>query len=76
MSVVSVKVKKEIKDKMIKYKDRVNWAQEFRRFIEEKIRQLEAEENFKKLIEALEGASWGVPKGFSTRSVREDRDSG
>ncbi|MEM1986483.1 MAG: CopG family transcriptional regulator [Nitrososphaeria archaeon] len=76
MSVVSVKVEKEIKDKMMKYKDRVNWAQEFRRFIEHKIRQLEAEENFKELIEALKGASWSVPKGFSTRSVREDRDSG
>lgn len=76
MSVVSVKVNKEIKDKMMKYKDRVNWAQEFRMFIENRIRQLEAEENFKKLIEALEKASWSVPKGFSTRSVREDRDSG
>ncbi|MBO3800515.1 MAG: CopG family transcriptional regulator [Candidatus Brockarchaeota archaeon] len=75
MSVVSVKVDKEIKDKMMKYKDRVNWAQEFRRFIEDRIKQLEADENFKRILEALEGASWSVPKGFSKMSVRENRDS-
>lgn len=76
MSVVSVKVKMEVKEKMIKYKDRVNWAEEVRKFIEERIRQLEAEESFKTVLEVLYRGSWSVPRGFSTASVREDRDSG
>lgn len=62
--------------KMIRYKDRVNWAREIREFIEGRIRQFEAEENFKEVLGELKGASWSVPKGFSAMSVREDRDSG
>ncbi len=74
-SVVSFKVKREIKEKMEKYKDRVNWAEELRKFVEEKIRVLEAEENFKKIIDVLEKSDWSVPRGFSVESVRRDRDS-
>ncbi|MEM3163035.1 MAG: hypothetical protein QXN38_01390 [Desulfurococcaceae archaeon] len=47
-SVFSVKVKKNVREKMEKYKDRVNWAEEVRRFIEETLKKLEASENFKK----------------------------
>lgn len=42
MSVVSFKVRGEVKEKMMKYKDRINWPEELRRFVEEKIRELEA----------------------------------
>ncbi len=75
MSVVSFKVRKEIKEKMERYKDKVNWAEELRRFIEERIRQLEAEENMEKIIKELKNMNFSVPKGFSQESVREDRDS-
>ncbi len=74
-AVVSFKVRKEIKEKMETYRDRVNWAEELRRFVEEKIAMLEAEENIKKIVEELKKVRWNVPKGFSTTSVREDRDS-
>jgi hypothetical protein len=33
VSVVSVKVKKEIKEKMLKYKEKVNWAEEIRNLL-------------------------------------------
>ncbi len=75
MSVVSFKVRKEIKEKMERYKDKVNWAEELRRFIEERIRQLEAEENMEKIMKELKNMNFSVPKGFSQESVREDRDS-
>ncbi len=75
-AVVSFKVRREIKEKMDRYRDRVNWAEELRRFVEERIRQLEAEENLKAVIEELEKIPVHAPKGFSTTSVREDRDSG
>ncbi|WFO74818.1 CopG family transcriptional regulator [Desulfurococcaceae archaeon MEX13E-LK6-19] len=75
MSVVSFKVKREIKEKMEKYKDRINWAEELRRFVEERIRELEAEENMRRVIEELEKIPVHAPQGFSKTSVREDRDS-
>ncbi len=75
MAVVSVKVKREIKEKMVKYKNKVNWAEEIRRFIEEKIRELEAEENIKNIVETLSKMPHSSPQGSSARYVREDRDS-
>jgi uncharacterized protein YhaN len=76
MSVVSVKVRGEVREKMKKYANKVNWAQEIREAIEERLKQLEAEENFKVVLQELENAKWSMPKGFSAASVREDRDSG
>jgi hypothetical protein len=75
VNVFIVKIKRELKEKMEKYRDRVNWAEEVRRFIESRIRELEAEENYERILSELERAHWSVPKGFSARSVREDRDS-
>ena len=74
--VVSFKVKREIKEKMMRYKGVVNWSEELRRFVEEKLRELEARENFEVIMKELSGATWSVPKGFSAGSVRKDRDSG
>jgi len=74
--VVSFKVRKEIKEKMLKYKGVINWSEELRKFVEEKLRELEARENFENIMRELSSATWSVPKGFSAKSVREDRDSG
>ena len=74
VSVFSVKIKRELKEKMEKYRDRVNWAEEVRGFIESRIRELEAEENYERILGVLEKARWSVPRGFSDRSVRGDRD--
>lgn len=76
MSVFSVKVRRELKEKMERYRDRVDWPEEVRRFIERRVRELEAEESFERIFEELKRASWSVPRGFSAGSVREDRDSG
>ena len=73
--VVSFKVRREIKKKMEELKDKVNWPEELRRFVEEKIIEIEARENFEKILKMLEQATWSVPRGFSRESVREDRDS-
>jgi hypothetical protein len=75
VSVVSVKVKKEIKEKMLKYKEKVNWAEEIRKFIEMKIREIEAEENIKKVCEILSKIEFHASKGSSVEMIREDRDS-
>jgi hypothetical protein len=74
-SVFGVKIKRDLEEKMEKYKDRANWAEEVLRFIESKIRELEAEENYERILRELESARWSTPRGFLARSVREDRDS-
>ena len=72
---IAVKVSKELKEKMQRLRDRVNWPSEIRRFIEERIRQEEAEENLKQVIELLKRTKGGVEKGFAVTAVREDRES-
>ncbi len=76
MSVVSFKVRREVKEKMRRYRDRVNWAEELRSFVERRLRELEAEENIERVVRELGEIHVGVPRGFATRLVREDRDSG
>ncbi|MGC8933355.1 MAG: CopG family transcriptional regulator [Candidatus Methanodesulfokora sp.] len=73
--VVSFKVSKEIKKKIDELKNEVNWPDELRRFVELKIKEVEARKNKERIMERLRKASWSVPKGFSAKSVREDRDS-
>jgi len=74
MSVFSTRIGRKLKEKMEKYSGRVDWVEEIEKIIVEKIREFEAEENFKKILRELEKAKWSVPKGFSVKSVREDRD--
>ena len=57
MAVFSVNISRELKEKMDRYRGRVNWAEEIRKFIEEKVRELEAEENFKRILNELKKAS-------------------
>ena len=72
MSIVSVRVSKELKEKMKKYD--INWSEEIRKAIIERISEIErakAAEEISKMIEGLPKAE----TGFSVKSVREDRDS-
>ncbi|ABL78786.1 type II toxin-antitoxin system VapB family antitoxin [Thermofilum pendens] len=75
-ATVSFKVRREVKEKMLRYRDRVDWPEELRRFVEEKIREIEARENIERVVSELESIPAGVPRGFAAASVREDRDSG
>jgi len=74
LSVVSVRVPKELKKKMDLLKPNINWSEEIRKFIEEKIREwerLKVIEEVEDLIKTLPE----VPRGTITSYVREDRDS-
>ena len=57
MAVFSVNISRELKEMMDRYRGRVNWAEEIRKFIEEKVRELKAEENFKRILNELKKAS-------------------
>ncbi len=73
MAVITVRVPDELKLKM-KELD-INWSEEIRAFIQ---RRIDAEERGRKIGEALEilkRTPVSVERGFSAKSVREDRDS-
>ena len=72
--VVSFKVRKEMKKKMEELKSEVNWPEELRKFVEMKIRELEARKSKESIRKKLKAAKWSVPKGFSSSVTREDRD--
>jgi len=72
--VVTFKVSRELKERMKRFKDRVNWSAELRRFVENRLKELEAEQRLELAAEELKRSGWSVPKGFSSRSVREDRE--
>ena len=73
MSVtITFRVPPEVREKMKRFK--VNWSKILREFLMEKLRELDAKENIKKVREIIE-SSEHVPKGFSINSLREDRDS-
>jgi hypothetical protein len=59
-----VRVRRELKEKMERYRDWVDWPEEVRRFVELRIRELEAEESFERILEELKRASWSVPEGL------------
>jgi len=73
--VVSFKVKRDLKRKMEAFKERVNWSEELRKFVELKIREMEAKESKERIREKLRKAPWSLQKGSSAKLVREDRDS-
>jgi len=74
MSVVSVKVPKEIKDKMRKNKGKVDWPEEIRRSIVEKIEEIERKETIEN-VEKLLAKLPVQPRRAISKLVREDRDA-
>ncbi|MDI3475972.1 MAG: hypothetical protein PWQ79_1367 [Thermococcaceae archaeon] len=72
MAVISVRIPDELKAKM-KELD-INWSEEIRKFIEEKIREQEKE----KLLNEIDSFLERIPeleRGKATKLVRDSRDS-
>ncbi|ASJ15967.1 hypothetical protein A3L04_02175 [Thermococcus chitonophagus] len=72
MAVLSIRIPDELKEKMKEFD--INWSEEIRRFIKERIEYEERKRTLEKALE-LAKKSGSVSKGFSARAVREDRDS-
>ncbi|MEM1658172.1 MAG: hypothetical protein QXX87_03115 [Candidatus Jordarchaeales archaeon] len=73
MSVITIRIPDELKERMRRVK--VNWSEEIRRFIIQRVEEEERRENLERALEMLKGRK-GVERGFSALSVRDDRDSG
>jgi len=74
MSVVSVKVPRKVKEAMQSMKDNVQWSEEMRGFILEKIGEERRKENVRNAEKILKGVR-RFPKGTAAGLVREDCDS-
>ncbi|MEM2082197.1 MAG: CopG family transcriptional regulator [Candidatus Bathyarchaeia archaeon] len=73
---VSFKVPKSIKGEMEKLKGEIDWPEELRKFVIERIERVRRERALNEVLEDLRRLGpAGVPLGFSWKSVRGDRDS-
>lgn len=69
--VVSIRIPKELKKRMKEMN--INWSEEIRSFIEEKVREHRRKMKLKEINEMLRNVR--TQKGRAVRYVREDRDS-
>ncbi|MCD6536019.1 MAG: VapB-type antitoxin [Thaumarchaeota archaeon] len=71
MSVVSIRIDKRVRE--ILERAGVNISREVKRYLEELAWKIELKESIEKFSKVLEGVP-PAEKGFSVRSVREDRE--
>ncbi|RLE96126.1 MAG: CopG family transcriptional regulator [Thermoprotei archaeon] len=75
MSVtVSFRVPRELKMKMDRLREHINWSEELRRFVENRIREYEQQRAIEELEELIKRLP-PSPRGTAHEYVREDRDS-
>ncbi|MEM2250380.1 MAG: hypothetical protein QXP16_06805 [Candidatus Bathyarchaeia archaeon] len=71
MPVITIRVPEELRKKMREVK--LNWSEEIREFIRQRINEFEREKSIKEAMDILKNRK-GVERGFSASSVRENRD--
>ncbi len=71
---MSFRVPRELKEKMDNLREHINWSEELRRFVENRVKQFEQEKAVEELEEIIERIP-PSPRGTTTKYVREDRDS-
>ena len=72
--VISIRIPKKLKEKIDSLRDMVNWSDEIRRFLEEKVKEYHRKKvlnEIHQLIESLPEAKVGTAADY----VRDDRDS-
>jgi len=72
-NIVCIRVSRELREKMKKFHN-INWSELIRRFIEETVSRLEAQELLKKIENDLRDVPI-LPAGTVSRWIRVDRDS-
>lgn len=71
--VISIRIPKKLKEKMDKFKE-INWSEEIRKFIEDKITQYEINEVLKRIEEHLKEIP-KLPPGTIIRWLKSNRES-
>lgn len=70
--VISFKVSKELKEKIDKLKDVIDWPSELRSFLERRVKEVERSETIKRILERT--PSKILPAGSVVKSIRGDRE--
>ena len=73
-NIFSVRIPPEMKRKMDKLKNEINWSKEIREFIEKKIKEYEKKKTVNEVIKFISTLP-EAPKGTAQKLLREDRDS-
>ncbi|WP_167827812.1 CopG family transcriptional regulator [Pyrolobus fumarii] len=73
--VLSIRVPRDLKKRMMALRDVVDWRREIIAFLEERVRYYERLVALREAEELLRGHPV-LPRGMVVRMVREDRDSG
>ena len=73
--VYSIRIRKELREEMEKYKNSVDWNREIEKFVEEKLKELKKRKVLKEIDDLLSGLK-ETEAGFHDKLLREDRDSG
>ncbi len=72
--VISVRVPRELKEKMELLRNSINWSEEIRRFLEARVEELYRVKVLKEVRKVIEQLP-EVPQGTVVGYVRGDRDS-
>ena len=72
--VISIRIPPEIKREMDRLKSEVNWSEEIREFIREKIREYRKKKVLEEVVAYIQSLP-EAPRGTAEKLVREDRDS-
>jgi len=72
--VISVRVPRELKEKMELLRNSINWSEEIRRFLEARVEELYRVKVLKEVRKVIEQLP-KVPQGTVMGYVRGDRDS-
>jgi len=73
-TTISFKVSRQIKEKMVELSSKIEWPEEIRNYIMERIKQVERQKAIEETEKMLENVR-PAPEGTSTRLLRENRDS-
>ncbi len=74
-TTLSLRVPRELKERMDKLRNRVNWSEEIRRFIEKRVAEEEQREAVLELDNLIRKIVKPSPPGTAAKLVREDRES-
>ena len=72
--VISIRIPPEIKREMDRLKSEVNWSEEIREFIKEKIREYRKKMVLEEVVAYIQNLP-EAPRGTAEKLVREGRDS-
>jgi predicted DNA-binding protein len=74
LSVVCIRIPRELKERMDRLRDVISWSEEIRKFIERKVEEIEQEHVLREFEEIIR-TILKLPPEEAVKLVREDRNS-